>query len=106
MKIKELKIYTITVTVLLIMSIICLATIISVNQCQDTYTVGGYITDRINDEYFVTFDSGHIFSFYSDEEIQMAEYVYVTIKSNNTETVKDDEIIEVRVDKTFSIKDE
>ena len=104
MKIKNLQIYALVTTVLTVVMMVALITIISVDQITDTYVEEVYVTDRINDLYFVTFENGHNFGFYSDDEIELGEVVYVTVDTKGTKTVKDDEITNVRVDKTFSIK--
>lgn len=104
MKIKELKIYAIVMTILTVILTVSLVTIISYDQAHNTYTEEVYVTDRINDLYFVTFDNGHNMGFYCDEYIELGEKVTVVVKSNNTETIVDDEIINVNLNRDFVIK--
>lgn len=105
MKIKNLQLYAFVMTILAVILTICLVTIISYDQAHDTYTEEVYVTDRINDLYFVTFNNGHNMGFYSDDEIEIGEKVTVTVDSNNTETIVDDEIVNVNLNRDFVIKD-
>lgn len=105
MKIKELKIYAIVMTILTVILTVSLLTIISYDQTHNTYTEEVYVTDRINDLYFVTFNNGHNMGFYSDDDIELGEKVTVIVYSNNTETIIDDEIINVNLNRDFVIKD-
>lgn len=105
MKIKNLQLYAFVMTILTAILTVCLVAIISYDQANDTYTEEVYITDRINDLYFVTFNNGHSMGFYSDDDIELGEKVTVIVDSNNTETIIDDEIINVNLNRDFVIKD-
>lgn len=104
MKIKNLQLYAFVMTVLAVILAVCLVVIISYDQAHNTYTEEVYVTDRINDLYFVTFNNGHNMGFYSDDEIEIGEKVTVIVDSNNTETIVDDEIINVNLNRDFIIK--
>lgn len=105
MKIKNLQLYAFAITVLTVIVMICFGAFILYDQINDTYTEEVYVTDRINDLYFVTFNNGHNMGFYSDDDIELGEKVTVIVNSNNTETIIDDEIINVNLNRDFVIKD-
>lgn len=102
---KALKIFAIVMTILFVASMSFSIAYVAVDKTNNEYLTSGIVTERKADLYLVEIDNGHILGFYSDDEIPIGEYVYLTIDGKNTENCEDDEIVRVKVDKTFKLKD-